>query len=131
MALPEDRKADLEDFLDRARMVEGTKLVASLRATDSTQLKFEFSSNQLKVTSHRADDAELHEFLLAFRPFTLKREGIELGRTFDLLEERLASDRLREGVRRIRRDWEIAQKGAVPFLFNSEEMTAFGYSTWR
>jgi hypothetical protein len=57
LSLTQREREDLGDFVERARMVDRSELVRSLRATDTTELKFEFTPAQLRVSGHRADDA--------------------------------------------------------------------------
>lgn len=117
---------ELERFVERADRLRHTRLIQN---GFSAELSYTFggygsSANTIQGRLKQPNEDDLKSFLLDFRPFTLQRDSVYLGRVYNRLEQCLTNTARRDALRASREGWKQGQRHVgIQFFINEQEVT--------
>lgn len=102
-------RESLELFVHRAEELLNSRLILN---GIGTSLSFNFDRTKgLSLSSEQPDEELLRSFLLTFRRFISEKEAVFLFRIFNLCQQCLSSDKLKEHLIEARQHWSRELRG--------------------
>lgn len=99
----------LEKFHETVNELRSTRLMEEGLNTKMT-LRYSAEKKELEFDTEWPDEEDLRSFLLTFRHFVAKNEDVLLDKIFNLCQQKLNDEKLREFLVGARRIWKKAQK---------------------
>src|SRR4051812_45756963 len=99
---------DLRAFMSRTKSLVNRRLITSGALDSGFSINFDRTSG-IRLDALEPDEEDLRSFMTDFRPFTIPKERVHLGRTMNVLEQSLTDAELRAVLRDVRDGWKLAQ----------------------
>ncbi len=114
----------LKLFVGRVDRTTGRRAIVDKTVRVDFSLRFDAEVEAYTFTTDAGDEEDLRSLLLDFRPFLSSKEDVCANGIFNILEQALHDEELKQANRRNREAWKLARHGYVSVVVNEKAYTA-------